>query len=697
MGALSVRSIKARAREVEIIRSRLRVRFPRKNQGIGHALQSALDTAIAARELIEQTQDTLRRQPYRDNSPEERAAREYQIELVEWQLNRAADLAEQRLAHLDASTTRERVEAEIAKCADGVEVTIYWFEHYAWGLDPREDSPLAVMPFALFPFQDRYARWLESLVFERRASGLVEKARDMGATIGALNWIVKQWLFRKGFTAMLTSATEDLVDSKKDPDTLFEKVRFALRLLPGWMLPVGFDLERDLTYMNIANPVIGSVITGQAPTAKVGRQRRRSVVLMDEFASWPQGGYPQYTALSQTARSLVMLATPEGRHNKYAEVRHSGHANIFEMDWREHPWKDQRWYDALRPGYVGPPMTDQQVAQEIDRNYDASQPGKVFGGWREEYCLITWAELVAYYKRFKLDHKFRDQNGLYRIPDDWNWGRTTDYGQSEEHPWIVSHAARPRENYPLHDSIFVFSCHRVTPTAAAVGEAQPQIVKIERELKLRDYTGKIVHRYEFSECSHEAEEMRKTFLDEHGELWVAWDTDYNLGIPQMQEWLMLIQRHAANPIRPELYGRSRIYFVAPDDEYRFVRNDKAGSFFVTPSRTEKGFQLLRVEMPAYHYPPSEAGKAVKDMRPLKRLDDTIDTLRAFATHWGPSVAPKTVEERAEDAIEEHLRAEHVTEMTQGRMLARELALAEARKKIEQEDVGEFGSYWEGLA
>jgi hypothetical protein len=99
-------------------------------------------------------------------------------------------------------------------------------------------------------------------------------------------------------------------------------------------------------------------------------------------------------------------------------------------------------------------------------------------------------------------------------------------------------------------------------------------------------------------------------------------------------------------------------------------------------------------MPAYHYPPSEAGKAVKDMRPLKRLDDTIDTLRAFATHWGPSVAPKTVDERVEDAIPEHLRAEHVTEMSEGRRIARELAIAEERRKIEQEEVGEFGSFWE---
>jgi hypothetical protein len=289
------------------------------------------------------------------------------------------------------------------------------------------------------------------------------------------------------------------------------------------------------------------------------------------------------------------------------------------------------------------------------------------------------------------------KNGAYRIPDDWNWGRTTDYGQSDDHPWIVTHAARPRENYPLSDSVFVFSSHRITPTAAAVGEAQPQIERIERDLGLRDYRGKFVRRFEFSECSHEADEMRRTFLDEYGELWAAWNTDYNLGIPQIQEWLMLIQPQAPNPIRPELYGRARIYFVAPDDEYRLARNEKAGSYFVTPSRTEKGFQLLRREMPAYHYPPSEVGKAVKDMRPFKLLDDTIDTVRGLATLWGPSVGPKTVEERVEDALPAHLRVENGEHMTQGRKLARELAIAEERRKIEEEEVGEFGSFWEGTS
>lgn len=664
---------------------------------LGNKLLSALESARDARSLISEAQAIVRSQPYRDKTETEHAAREYQVDLIRWQLERAAEIAKERLDYFSQLQTSDQVKAELEKCKNGIEGTLHWFRMYAWGYDPRPDAPLQVMPFGLFDFQMRYIRWLEWLVFEARSSGLVEKARDMGATVGAETWIVKQWLFRDGFSAMLTSATEDLVDSKKDPDTLFEKVRFQIRLLPEWMLPSGFNLDKDLTYMNIANPVNDAVITGSAPTAKVGRQRRRTVVLMDEFATWPFGGYPQYTALSQTARSLIALATPEGRFNKYAEWRHSGNANVFTMDWREHPWKDKRWYDALQFGYAGPPMTAQQIAQEIDRNYDASQPGKVFPQWREEYCLITWDELIAYYRKFKLDHKFRREDGSYRVPDDWNWGRTHDYGQTEGHPWIVTHAARPRANYPLSDSVFVFSVHQVTPTAAEVAQAQPQIETVEKALGWRSSSGALLKSWSFSEHSHEAKDVRKTFLDEYGEVWSAWNTDYNIGIPQMQQWFSLIEPYKPNPIRPALKGRARIYFVAPPDQYKLAFNETAGSYFVTPSRDEKGFKLLREEIPSYHYPPEEAGKPLRQMRPEKIKDDCIDTIRAFATHWGPTVADISEEERSEAALPAPLQKENEPDNPDeldGFLASRANALARLRDQFSGDDKGEWASYWD---
>ncbi|MDQ3257484.1 MAG: hypothetical protein M3R15_26970, partial [Acidobacteriota bacterium] len=291
---------------------------PVVGEGGDEALRAALESCVEAVSRVESEQERIRPLIERAESDIERAFRHYQQELVERQLTRAAQTAANRLLLLDSLKSEADYERERARCRDGVAGTLYWFEHYAWGLDPREDSPLKVMPFAPFPFQQEFIRWLEMLVFEKGTSGLVEKARDMGATVCALDWCVKQWLFRPHFSVLLASATEDLVDSKKDPDTLFEKVRFQLRLTPSWMLPAGFNLQRDMPYMNIANEVQGAVFSGQAPTENVGRQRRRTVVVADEFASWPGGGYKQDESLSQTSRSIIKLSSVKGLHNRFA-------------------------------------------------------------------------------------------------------------------------------------------------------------------------------------------------------------------------------------------------------------------------------------------------------------------------------------------------------------------------------------------
>src|SRR5437870_5345137 len=145
----------------------------------------------------------------------EREARRYQRWLVEQQLTRAAKWGRRRLEHLNALKTQADWDAELAKCdAD----TIYWFKWWAWSTDPRPNAPLTTMPLVLFDFQEKYVKWLEYTAFTLRTSGLVEKSRDMGATVIWVDWDAKHWRFRDGFTSLLSAVDEDLVDSKKDPD-----------------------------------------------------------------------------------------------------------------------------------------------------------------------------------------------------------------------------------------------------------------------------------------------------------------------------------------------------------------------------------------------------------------------------------------------------------------------------------------------
>jgi hypothetical protein len=608
---------------------------------IPEKLLLALEAAIDARSRIRPLQEEMRELVDGAENDIERDSRLYQIDLIDLQLTRAADLAEERLGYLRRIKNKSQVEDEIKRVQSDI---VHYFRMYAWGFDPRPDSPLSIVPFELFEFQQRYVQWLDYLVFTKRSSGAVEKARDMGATETALRWAIHKWRFMQGFSAILLSANEDLVDSKKNENTLFEKVRFQLRMFPEWLLPKGFRLDGDMPYMNIQNRDNHAALHGYAPTANVGRQSRATCVIMDEFAAWPYGGFPQHTALSATSKSLIALSSVQGKNNKFADLCLDGVTAKFIMDWREHPFKDERWYQSLPFGYISPAMSDQQIAQEIDRNFDASQPGKVFTNLKEEYCFVTWKEVIAYYDQHKLGDNFRTEEGRVRIPVDFEWERTFDWGQTEGHKWGYMILARPPEGWPLSDSVFVFCGQPMPQNGTTEQQFVAQIRKWETTLGLR--TGDTFVTYpQYSGCSHEQNDLRDTLLQNYGESWVAWDTDYNSGLPQIRDWFSLVNQNKPNPIRPQLMGRTTIYFVSPDAEYMIAFNPQEGKHFVTPSQTQWGFKLLREELSEYHYPPEERFKPLPKQRPKKIKDDIIDCLRGHATHFGAIAKPLSSREK----------------------------------------------------
>lgn len=637
----------------------------RDNPRMGIALQGALENAVDGINLIADQQKDLGELLAIDiqdgQDPEWIKGREYQIWLVEQQLTRASELAQKRCEYLAQIRTANDVEAELAKCASDRQ---HWFEYYAWGFDPRPDSPLNTIPLDLFPFQKRYIDWLDYLVFRTRQSGVVPKSRDMGATEVALRWAVHNWLFKDSFEVLLLSRTEDEVDSKEDVNTLFEKVRFQMRLLPEWMLPDGFSLDKGMPYMRIKNPENGSTFHGRAPTESVGRQLRVAVILYDEHAFAPNGGYKQHTSLSQTSKSLIGLSSVGGRLNKFADLMTDNKTPQFVMDWREHPWKTEDWYNALGTGVFGVAMNAQQIAQEIDRDLDASQPGKVWK-FREEYLFMTWEEVVGAFSKFNLADRFKpgddhDPRVTDRIPFDWRWSRYHDYGQTEGHEWAYTVAARPKEFYPYHDTMFVFLGLELEPTGLTEEQAVGTWTEYEQLLGVRDKRGKFLKDPYSARNSHEQKDLRDVLRDDYGETWVPWNTDYIQGISTLQSWFNLIDKTKPNPFRPGLFGRSRIIFVAPNNEYKLAFDERNGAWFVTNSKTERGYKTLRQQLAAYHYPEEERGKDVKKMRPAKQFDDIVDTLRAMAIdHVLPE--KKSSAEDVESRMPEHLKQAEVAQ------------------------------------
>lgn len=643
-------------------------------------LKIALETASKASSFIEPEQSRLRDLQIEAKNEIEREAREYQIWYVEKYLVRASEVASKRLAYFQSLKTQADFDKENLKCASD---KIHWFEIYAWGYDPRARTQLSTVPFALFPKQAELVEWLDETVFRRRTSGLVEKSRDEGATELFVRWSIHNWRFNSSFSVLLSTRKEDEIDTKKKQGTLFERARLQIRLLPDWMLPEGFDIDKGLLPDKlITNPSNKNAIQGEAPVERMGSGDRVTVALFDEHAFWRFSGYPQYRSMSQTTDSILSLSSVGGKLNQFADLAFDGQTRKFVLDWRENPFKDARWYNSLPYGFISPKMSKTTIAQEVDRNYDAAQPGKV---WQcpEPFVFITQSEFLRPFEEAEMAYKFFDANSKFKIPDDWRVIRTHDYGKSQGHDWGYLLGAQPRANYPLNDTHFIFINRVLEPTGLLTAEAVKLWREWERSYGLRGIGNEWLHKPHANYNSHEQKELRDVLLKTYGENWIAWDTDYQTGIETIEEWWTPVDLLEPNPFRPALYGRCKLVFVAPDGEYEFAYNERLSSYFVTSSLSEAGFNQARKEISAYHYPMSELGKAKKDMRPAKEFDNLVDPLRGYSINWNRQPISLTREEREENAISpdfrlDHINAqkEHLTESDYGqKLLTRQVKLA----------------------
>jgi phage terminase large subunit len=254
---------------------------------------------------------------------------------------------------------------EMARCAQDV---CFFVNRWLWTYDPRRRP--STLPFDLFPRQEEFLRWLKDREDEQE-DGLAEKSRDVGFTWLCTAYDIHAWLFRDGYAAGYGSRKLDLVDVIGNMDTIFEKMRFALRNLPNWMLPAGFQFGKHDGYCKIINPASGSSITGEGGD-NIGRGGRKSRYTVDEAAFLE---HPELVdaALSQNTRCRIDVSTPNGMGNSFYRRRHSGMVPVFTFHWRDDPRKDDAWYEREKRRIQDPVI----VAQELDIDYTASIEGIV--------------------------------------------------------------------------------------------------------------------------------------------------------------------------------------------------------------------------------------------------------------------------------------------------------------------------------
>lgn len=245
----------------------------------------------------------------------------------------------------------------------------YFISHWGWTLDPRlaEDGQPSHIPMELFPFQVEFMVWLKGCL-DDKAHGTVEKSRDMGFTWLCVGFAVWMWLFRPGVVVKFGSRKQDLVDKLKDPDSIFEKIRYMIRFLPAWMVPDGFNPRIHDNHLIISNPENGSSISGEGGD-NMGRGGRATIYFADEFA-YVERAQTVDSALSQNSNVIIYGSTANGISSLfYKKVLNDAYRH-FRLHWRSDPRKDDEWYKMMCALYD--PVT---VAQEIDIDHASSVEG----------------------------------------------------------------------------------------------------------------------------------------------------------------------------------------------------------------------------------------------------------------------------------------------------------------------------------
>ncbi len=224
----------------------------------------------------------------------------------------------------------------------------YWWAGWSWVYETRSTGEMgSVLPFIPYDYQIETGLDLKQSIHEQHDLAM-PKSRDMGLTWIALLTLQHEWLFTDGFTALLASIKQDLVDKLGDPTALFEKLRFNLKRQPRWMLPGKFDWNQHDKFLLLTNPSNGSSIAGSTTTTETGRSGRYNVVMIDEHAALKRGDANNIEAsTADAAAARWYISTPRGDLNLFFQKCTNNQTKRVDVHWHRHPYKGyQAWTEV---------------------------------------------------------------------------------------------------------------------------------------------------------------------------------------------------------------------------------------------------------------------------------------------------------------------------------------------------------------
>lgn len=234
----------------------------------------------------------------------------------------------------------------------------------------------AIKPFFLFDYQ----KSIISKIREAEASGkdvefLIDKPRGMGLTwlvVAYFNW---KWMFQPNWTTFILSRTEAEVDdgTQQPSNSIMSKFRWLLARMPKWTIPDGFKLKVEKGNANdstlkIINPAIKSGIFGSSTNSNAGRSRRYSIIFVDECFSIERFT-EVHRSLTSVARVQIYVSTTKASREA-KNFRDSIDPRYYvSLEWRDHPWKDEEWYqEQLKKAEFDP-----EIMKEVDKGYSIAE------------------------------------------------------------------------------------------------------------------------------------------------------------------------------------------------------------------------------------------------------------------------------------------------------------------------------------
>jgi len=319
---------------------------------------------------------------------------EEQIKIIDQKLTERVDI--QKLVHESNPNYLANRAIVYELCKNDF---VYFCNNFAWLQDPEsEDEKDKNIPFLLYLFQEESARYIIDAI-EKGYDIPIQKSRKMGLSWEVICILTWGFAFRN-WDVLVGSEKASKVDVRGDIGALIPKARFILQNTPEWLIPRLDKKQYDKT-MLLVNPVNGAKFKGDSNSVDFGRGDRAKVVLLDEFASFSQTDKQAWASSSSTAKCRIALSTPNHRGKScyyYSVVKNAKDKDLpyLTLHWTLHPiFSEGLTYkedgSPTSPWYENEcrrSTTPQEIAQELDINFEASATGKVFPDFDYEKNIV---------------------------------------------------------------------------------------------------------------------------------------------------------------------------------------------------------------------------------------------------------------------------------------------------------------------